>query len=59
MKVVIMREMNFQEAKDIRNRETGIIDCLEMGLIRSEGGDERHPSRVVLAGEGEAVPHGL
>ena len=59
MKVVIMREMNFQEAKDIRNRETKIIDCQEMRLIRSEGGDETHPSWAALAAESKSVAHRL
>ena len=57
--VMAVREMNFQEAKDIRNRETKIIDCQEMRLIRSEGGDETHPSWAALAAESNSVAHRL
>ena len=57
--VVIMREMNFEEAEDIRNRESEIIDCQEMRMIRFEGGDETHHCRAGLAGGSLAVPPGL
>ena len=57
--VVIMREMNFEEAEDIRNRESEIIDCQEMRMIRFEGGDETHPSWEALAAESKSVAHRL
>ena len=57
--MVIMREMNSQEAEDIRNRETNIIDCQEMRMIRFEGGDETHHCRAGLAGGSLPVPPAL
>ena len=54
-----MREMNFEEAEDIRNGETNIIDCQEMRMISFEGGDETHHCRAGLAGGSLTVPPGL
>ena len=59
MVVVIMREMNFQEAEDILDGETKIIDCQEMRMISFEGGDETHHSGAGLAGGSLPVPPGL
>ena len=51
--------MNFQEAEDIRDGESRIIDCEEMRMIRFEGGDETRISQAGLAGVGLAMPRGL